>query len=87
MAILKHEVLVGADGMPGCCLAGPGGDDARLLFAEGGPARLVSTFEAGSHFEAMNKYHQHMGWEPYTTDQQQDYEPYPEEWLKVQRGR
>jgi hypothetical protein len=86
MATLKHEVWMGSDGLPGCCLAGPAGADARRLFAEDN-AKLVWTFEAGSHFEAMSKYHQHLGREPYATNHQQDYEPYPDEWLKMQTGK
>lgn len=74
-----------ADGLPGCCLAGPDGEAARTLFAKDG-AELVWTFEAGSHFEAMTKYHQYLGRELYTTDQPKDHEPYPGEWLKVQTG-
>ncbi len=54
MAIFKHEVWIGNDGHPGCCLAGRAGDGARRLFAED-DAKLVWTFEAGSHFEAMTK--------------------------------
>lgn len=85
MAILLHEVWVGAEGLPGCCLAGPMGEEARKRFAQDG-ARLVWTFEAGSHFEAMTKYNEHLGRGPYTTDQPSDREPYPEEWLRVQGG-
>jgi hypothetical protein len=86
VAILKHEVWMCGEGLPGCCLAGPDGDVARRAFAESGSARLVWTFDAANHFEAMNRYHQHLGREPYTTDRPWDHEPYPEEWLRVQRG-
>ncbi|HSM92632.1 MAG TPA: hypothetical protein VLT47_07045, partial [Anaeromyxobacteraceae bacterium] len=77
-------VWICGDGLPGCCLAGPAGDPARRLFVEGGPGRLVWTFEAGSHYEAMTRYHQYLGREPYTSDQPADFEPYPEEWLRLQ---
>jgi hypothetical protein len=86
MAILKHEVWVTRDGRPGCCLAGPDGDGARRLFAGDG-ATLAWTFEAGSHFEAMTKYNAHVGYESYSTGFPQDHEPYPDEWLAVQKGR
>ncbi len=36
------------------------------------------------HFEAMVIYHRYLG-ESYTTNQPQDYEAYPDEWLKAQR--
>jgi len=31
-------------------------------------AALTWTVDAGSHFEAMTKYYEHMGWGTYTTD-------------------
>ena len=55
MAILVHEIwgedYDNGDALPGLCLAGPNGDGFRRLLEPG--ARLVGTFRAGSHFEAM----------------------------------
>ncbi len=82
MARLVHEVWLDGDGLPGCCLAGPAGDGFRQL--EGQGERLVHTFVAGSHFEAMTIYHEYLGREPYTTDQPRDIEPYPDEWRDEQ---
>jgi len=65
-----------------CCLAGPRGDGCRRTLAPG--ARLLATFEAGSHFDAMTAYHCYLGREPYTTDQPWDYQAYPAEWLAEQ---
>ena len=62
------------------CLAGPHGDGARRLLSP--EARLIWTVEAGSHFEAMTAYYSFMGWGEYTTDQELDIQPYPEEWSK-----
>ena len=56
------------------CLAGPLGNDARRLLAPN--ARLVWTVEADSHFEAMTKYYQFMGWGEYTTEFADDFIPY-----------
>jgi hypothetical protein len=84
MAILKHEVWRGSDGLPMCCLAGPDGDDARRLFGQ--DASLVWTFVAGSYFEAMTKYNELLGRERYTTTQAWDRTPYPDEWLRRQRA-
>ncbi len=84
MAILKHEVWRGTDGLPMCCLAGPDGDNARRLLGE--DATLVWTFEAGSHFEAMTRYNEFLGREPYTTNQSSDHAPYPDTWLQRQRN-
>jgi hypothetical protein len=66
------------------CLAGPMGDTARALLEP--DARLLSTFEAGSTFEAMNLYNQRLGRGPWTTGFAQDHEPYPDEWRHVQDG-
>ncbi|MBX9627876.1 MAG: hypothetical protein K2X82_29020 [Gemmataceae bacterium] len=88
MASLVHEVWEeSVDGMVlhTCCRAGPRGDGCRSFLAPG--ARLLATFEAGSHFEAMAIYHRLLGREAYTSDYETDHEPYPEEWLEEQRGR
>lgn len=61
------------------CLAGPHGDDARRMLEPG--SRLLCTFSAGSHFEAMQEYHAILGREPYTTEHEWDYQPYPHDWL------
>lgn len=67
-----------------CCLAGPDGDGHRKMFAQN--ARLVHTFTAGSHFEAMTIYYRFIGRGPYTTEFQWDYESYPAEWLARQKS-
>lgn len=82
MAILRHEVWIDEEGLPGMCLAGPMGDAFRALL--GGGAQLVTTIDASSHFEAMQKYNAYLDREPYTTDQEWDYQPYPDDWLRVQ---
>ena len=62
-----------------CCLAGPRGDGARAMSSEG--AKLLTTFEAGSHFEAITIYYSYLDRGAYSTDQEWDHERYPEEWL------
>jgi hypothetical protein len=88
MEMMLHEVWqdAGDDGqlLPGCCLAGPDGDAFRQSLSSG--ARLIHTFEAGSHLEAMTIYYQLMGWSAYRSTQPADAEPYPPEWLARQRG-
>jgi hypothetical protein len=46
--------------------------------------RLLRTFEAESYFEAMTKYNEFLGREPYTTDQMSDHTPYTDQWLQRQ---
>jgi hypothetical protein len=86
MAILRHEVWEdygdGGEVLPGVCLAGPDGDDFRRLLAS--TARLIHTFEAGSHHEAMTIYYSLMGWGAYETEHPWDRLPYPDEWRSRQ---
>ena len=42
--------------------------------------------DAGSHFEAMTLYHEHMNWGPYTTEHEWDDRPYPDDWRRSQEG-
>jgi len=83
MAMLVHEIWLAERGAM-CCLAGPHGDGARRLLEP--EYRLAHTFEAGSHFEAMTIYNRIMGRGRYTTDQEWDLQPYPEDWARIQRG-
>jgi hypothetical protein len=69
-----HELWDEGDEGLTFCLAGPMGDGARRLLGAG--ARIV---EARSHFEAMSRYHEHMGWGEYSTDYPEfDMQPYSE---------
>ena len=88
VATLVHEIWR-EDGEGGmvlhtCCLAGAMGERCRRALAPN--ARLLLTFDAGSHFEAMTIYNRLLGREPYNTDQTWDYEPYPAEWRERQVG-
>lgn len=88
MAVLTHEVWVRLDelgqSLHACILAGRLGEASRAqLIAEG--ARLAWTFDAGSHLEAMTIYHERAHGEDYSTDQAWAADPYPEEWLTLQK--
>lgn len=63
---MKHELWLENEGEQTFCFAGPHGDDARKLLSK--DARLVWVCEASSHFEAMQKYYNYMGWNDYTSD-------------------
>lgn len=87
MAKLVHDIWIGADGLPGCVLAGPMGDRARTLIAEAGPPRLLRRFVADSHFEAMTIYNRMLGRGPYQSDfVAQDKQPYPDAWRDAQES-
>lgn len=86
MAKLVHEVwdeIVDGMVLHSCCLAGPRGNGQRSYLAP--DAKLIETFEAASHFEAMTLYHNLLGRERYTTDDPHAYEPYPEQWRLEQQ--
>jgi hypothetical protein len=86
MVRLVHEIWVSAEGNEGCVLAGPGGEETRKLWFVAN-ARLLHTFEAGSHLEAMRYYNAYLGREPYVSAYpSEDAAPYPEDWLSEQRG-
>jgi hypothetical protein len=86
MVDLVHEVWIDENdegqSFESCCLAGPDGDAFRKLLSPS--ARLVHTFTAGCHFEAMTLYHRFLDREPYTTDQPSDHLPYPAAWRERQ---
>jgi hypothetical protein len=87
MAILVHEIWEeeGPNGpLESVCLAGPDGEGARAMLEKN--SRLVRTFEAGSHFEAMTIYYRLYGRGSYITDQPWDYEPYPDDWAARQKA-
>lgn len=83
MVMLLHEVWEEPDGqgnwLPGFCLAGPDGEEFRNRLAPG--ARCVRTFEAYTRASALHQF----GYDAARTIQQQDREPYPDEWLERQR--
>jgi hypothetical protein len=43
-------------------------------------------FWANSYFEAMTFYYSFLGFGTYTTNEEWDYKPYPQDWLEEQRG-
>ena len=85
MVRLLHELWLNADGGQTLCLAGPMGDGARAMMSK--DAKLAWTVTAGSHFEAMTKYYEYMNWGSYSTEQEWDRKPYPDDWLVVQRSQ
>ena len=78
------EEVEDGNALTGVCYAGPRGNGCRASFAPG--ARLLTTFIASSHFEAMTVYYRYQHWGVYTTDHEWDREPYPAEWVAEQRA-
>ena len=70
----KHEIWQDKEGLTSLCLADERGDDFRKQLESG--STLIHTFYAESHFEAMTNYYKSMNWGIYTTDFENDKEPY-----------
>lgn len=90
MAMLRHEIWeqwseIGdeAGWQPEILLAGPDGADAKRL--HGPIVRYRGHIDAGSHFEAMTRYNEQLGLEPYASDHPGDREPYPDA-MAVRQG-
>lgn len=85
---LVHEIWLdpAPDGqlLSGLCLAGPLGDDFRHNLEPG--AQFAGTIEGFSHFDVMSKYYMLNGWGEYRAEFKEDYEPYSEEWVRIQRA-
>ncbi|WP_137189698.1 hypothetical protein [Stenotrophomonas rhizophila] len=62
---MRYELWIEPDQEQTFCMSGPHGDSARALLRVN--AKRVWTVNAQSHFEAMTKYHQYMGWGPYVS--------------------
>jgi hypothetical protein len=84
VAMLKHELW----NMPGhgvvFYLTAPMGDQAHSLLPQ---AKLTSTVEAGSHFEAMRAYCKVMDFGEYQSKPDREDQPYPDGWRELPRTR
>lgn len=82
MTYLLHEVWEEPDEsgrmLEALCLAGPDGDVFRATLSAS--ARLIATFEATSHVEAMTKYYSMYDRGEYVAAHPIDCDPYPNEW-------
>lgn len=80
-----HEIWMSPDEiegeyLPSCIAFGPSGDGARALLEI--RSYCVVVFWANCHYEAMQFYYSFLGRGTYTTDQDWDYQKYPEEWYE-----
>jgi hypothetical protein len=74
---MMHEIWKDDEGLTTLCLAGKHGDGARANIIEP-DAKLVSTFDAESHYEAMTKDYKYMDWGQYETDNPEYIKTYAE---------
>jgi hypothetical protein len=71
---VKHEIWEDPGGLTTLCLADERGDYGRQLLQPG--SRLIHSFYAGSHYEAMTIYYKFMDWGIYATEFEVDKKPY-----------
>ncbi len=71
---MKHEIWEDAEGLTTLCLADERGDACRQLLEPG--SKLIHTFFASSHYDAMTIYYQFMDWGVYTTKFEADKDRY-----------
>ena len=60
MSHIKYEVWEDPDGLTTLCVADERGNDCRKLLESG--SKLVHSFYAESHYEAMTIYYKYMDW-------------------------
>jgi hypothetical protein len=73
-ANVKHEVWEEEGGLKTLCFADERGNGCRNLLAP--DSKLIHSFYAESHFEAMTIYYKFMEWGTYTTEFEIDKQPY-----------
>jgi hypothetical protein len=74
---MKHELWIESETEQTFCMAGLHGEPARKHLVPG--AKLAWSCEAVSHFDAMTKYYEYMGWGEYKSDfPEQDKKSYVE---------
>lgn len=71
---VKHEVWADPEGLTTLCLADERGDDCRKLLEP--ESKLIHSFYAESHYEAMTIYYKFMDWGKYTSEFEIDKQPY-----------
>jgi len=73
-ANVKHEVWKDLEGLTTLCLADERGDGCRELLEP--ESKLIYSFYAENHYEAMTIYYKFMNWGTYTTQFEIDKQPY-----------
>lgn len=68
------QIWKNPEGLTELVLANEAGNEQRKLMDPG--SKIIHTFYANSHFEAMTIYYSFMNWGEYTTVQKEDKLPY-----------
>ncbi|MCB0381463.1 MAG: hypothetical protein KDD24_09420 [Flavobacteriales bacterium] len=80
MAKIKHDIWTNPEDLPMLCFSGELGAESRTLLEPN--SKIVHSFYAESHFEAMTIYYEYMDWGVYETEFEVDKEPYNLEEIK-----
>ncbi len=84
MTLVRHDIWRDGKGLTMLAFSGDLGEAARAYLAEG--SKLIHSFEATSHFDAMTKYYEFMGWGVYEAEFEIDKAPYDLEQLRKRRS-
>lgn len=74
MAKIKHDIWQDPEGLTSLCFSGVMGMECRRLLEPN--SKIIHSFYADSHYEAMIKYYEFMGWGKYETEFETDKLPY-----------
>jgi hypothetical protein len=85
MTSIKHDIWKDNEGLTSLILSGDLGVQGRSLLEKG--SQIIYSFYADSHFDAMTKYYEFMGWAKYETEFELDKNPYDLLELKVMLDR
>ena len=74
MTSIKHDIWQDNEGLTSLCFSGDLGEESRSLLEPG--SKIIYSFYADSHFDAMTKYYEFMKWGIYETEFEIDKQPY-----------
>ena len=89
---IKHDILQDKEGLTSLCFSGDLREESRSLSEP--DSKIIHSFYAHSHFDAMTIYYEFMDWEKYETELDIDVQPYnleqmekrASEWKKKNKG-
>ncbi|WP_155209164.1 hypothetical protein [Fulvivirga aurantia] len=74
MTAIKHDIWQDEDGLTMLCMAGELGKESRTLLEPN--SRIIHSFKANSHFDAMTQYYTYMEWGQYESEFEEDKQPF-----------
>ena len=80
MTKIKHDIWKSDDDLTSLCYSGELGEESRSILEPN--SKIIHSFYADSHFDAMTKYYEFMDWGIYETEFEIDKEPYDLQELK-----